>query len=111
MITAPAWLAPLVSAFGTPAAIFGIVAWFVAALSVLGYVGAASARQTEIEGGRPLVAPLDAIYHAGGALGVYAARATWPESETIAKLAKEPPYAFGFLLCAAIVMLAIKLTN
>src|SRR6516162_3069118 len=36
MIPAPAWLAPLVSAFGTPAAIFGIVAWFVAALSVLG---------------------------------------------------------------------------
>jgi hypothetical protein len=47
----------------------------------------------------------------GGAPGIYAARATWPESEVIAEIAEEPPHAIGFVVAAAIVYLAIKLTN
>jgi hypothetical protein len=83
----------------------------VSSLSVLANIAAAAAWRSEQEGKQPSPMLLDCLFNLGGAVGAYAARTAWPESRTIESVTKEPPYAFGFLVAAAIVSFAIKLTN
>jgi hypothetical protein len=107
----PIWLKPLADAFGKPALIAAVVWWFLTAFSVLTLVGSAAAHQTEREGKEPWKFLLEALHHLGGAPGIYAARANWPESEVIAEIAEEPPQAVGFMIVAAMVYLVIQPTN
>jgi hypothetical protein len=110
-IFTPLWVKPLEDAFGPLPSLAAVVLWFVSSLSVLANVIAAAAWRSEQEGREPSSILLECFYNVGGAVGVYAARRTWPESKTIQSVAREPPYAFGFLVAAGIVCLAIKLTN
>jgi hypothetical protein len=107
----PLWLKPLEDAFGWLPCLAAVVLWFVSSLSVLANIAAAAACRFEQEGKQPSPMLLDCLYNLGGAVGAYAARRAWPESRTIESVTKEPPYAFGFLVTAAILSFAIRLTN